>query len=235
MNNAYSWLLFDADGTLFDFEHAEAQALELTLNQAGDQLSLVELEVYRQIFKRINGDLWQLFEVGGITQDSLKVARFAKLVEETGLSGDPQAMSAMYLANLALNSDLLPGAEELLETLAGDYQMAIITNGLKAVQRPRFGRATITHHFAAIIISEEVGVAKPDPRIFEAAFEAMDRPRREDVLIIGDSLTSDIAGGINFGIDACWYNPQRRPRQDGMVIQYEVQSLYQLAELLKVE
>jgi len=235
MNNAYSWLLFDADGTLFDFDRAEAQALELTLNQAGDQLSLAELDLYRQVFKRINGDLWRLFEDGGISQDALKVTRFAKLVDETGLSGDPQAMSAMYLANLALNSDLLPGAEELLKALDGNYQMAMITNGLKSVQRPRFGRAAITAHFAAIIISEEVGVAKPDPRIFDAAFEAMGQPRREEVLIIGDSLTSDIAGGINYGIDTCWYNPNQRAKPGDMAIRYEVQTLFQLAELLSVE
>jgi 2-haloacid dehalogenase len=235
MKKAYSWLLFDADGTLFDFDSAEAQALQLTLSQAGDHLEPAELASYRQAFKRINGDLWRLFEDGGISQDTLKVARFAKLVDETGITADPVAMSTMYLANLAKNSDLLPGAESLLETLAGEYQMAIITNGLKAVQRPRFGRATITHHFAAIIISDEVGVAKPDPRIFDAAFDEMDQPQREEVLIIGDSLTSDIAGGINYGIDTCWYNPHGRPRPADMVIQYELQNLHQLTQILSVE
>ena len=235
MNKTYSWLLFDADGTIFDFDRAEAQALQLTLAQASDRLGPEELAVYRQAFKRINGDLWRLFEDGGISQNTLKVARFAQLVDETGLHGDPQAMSAMYLANLALNSDLLPGAESVLETLAGRYQMAIITNGLKAVQRPRFGRATIIAHFTAIIISDEVGVAKPDPRIFDAAFDEMDQPKREEVLIIGDSLTSDIAGGFNYGIDTCWYNPQERPRPADMIIQYEIQSLLQLPTVLSVD
>jgi 2-haloacid dehalogenase len=235
MKKAYTWLLFDADGTLFDFDSAEAQALQLTLNEASDHLGPQDLAAYRMVFKRINGDLWRLFEDGGISQDTLKVARFAKLVDETGLSGDPQAMSAMYLANLALNSDLLPGAESVLETLSGHFQMAIITNGLKAVQLSRFGRATITSHFAAVIISEEVGAAKPDPRIFDVAFDEMDQPKREEVLIIGDSLTSDIAGGINYGIDTCWYNPQGRPRPAGMVIHYEVQNLFQLPKLLGIE
>ena len=235
MNKAYTWLLFDADGTLFDFDRAEAQALQLTLAQASDQLGSEDLAAYRQAFKRINGDLWRLFEDGGISQDTLKVARFAQLLDETGLNGDPQAMSAIYLANLALNSDLLPGAESVLETLSGRFQMAIITNGLKAVQRPRFGRATISAHFAAVIISDEVGVAKPNPRIFDAAFDQMDNPNRDEVLIIGDSLTSDIAGGINYGIDTCWYNPQGRVHPADMSIQYEIQTLLQLPKLLGVE
>jgi 2-haloacid dehalogenase len=234
MKNAYTWLMFDADGTLFDFDRAEAQALQLTLTQASDQLGAEDLAAYRMAFKRINGDLWRLFEDGGISQDALKVARFAKLVDETTLNGDPQAMSAMYLANLALNSDLLPGAESVLETLSSHFQMVIITNGLKAVQLPRFGRATITAHFAAVIISEEVGAAKPDHRIFDAAFDEMGQPRREEVLIIGDSLTSDIVGGINYGIDACWYNPQGRPLPADMAIQFEVQTLLQLPKLLGI-
>ena len=235
MKKAYTWLMFDADGTLFDFDRAEAQALQSTLTQAGDQLGPEDLAAYRMAFKRINGDLWRLFEDGGISQDTLKVARFGKLVDETGLNGDPQTMSEMYLANLALNSDLLPGAESVLETLSGHFQMAIITNGLQAVQRSRFGRATITAHFEAIIISDEVGAAKPDPRIFDVAFDQMDQPKREEVLIIGDSLTSDITGGINYGIDTCWYNPQGRPLPAGMVIQFEVRTLLQLPKLLSVE
>ena len=129
MKKAYTWLLFDADGTLFDFDSAEAQALDLTLTEAGDQLGPEELEAYRQVFKRINGDLWRMFEDGGISQDTLKVARFANLLDETTLSGDPEAMSEKYLANLALNSDLLPGAEPVLEALVADFKMAIITNG----------------------------------------------------------------------------------------------------------
>lgn len=232
MTNAYSWLLFDADGTLFDFDAAEVQALRRTLDEAADGLTPEEAIQYRETFRRINGNLWRLFENGGISQDNLKVERFARLVEETGLPGDPHEMSKQYLANLAQNSDLLPGSEEILASLSGEYRLALITNGLKAVQRPRFGRSSIIHHFEVTVISEEVGAAKPDPRIFDVTFAQMGQPSRDAVLIIGDSLTSDIAGGINYGIDTCWYNPASLPRPDGLAITYEIYDLHQLTRLL---
>ncbi len=232
MASGYSWLLFDADGTLFDFDRAEVQALRRTLDQAGDRLAPDEASHYRETFRRINGDLWRLFENGGISQDNLKVERFARLVAETGLPGDPHQLSELYLANLAQNSDLLPGAEEILASLSGEYRLALITNGLKAVQRPRFGRSSIIHYFDVTVISEEVGHAKPDPQIFDVTFAQMGWPSRDEVLIIGDSLTSDIAGGINYGIDTCWYNPARLPRPDGLAITYEINDLHQLTRLL---
>ena len=111
--------------------------------------------------------------------------------------------------------------------------MLLLTNGLTDVQRPRFKASTIGHYFEDWVISEEVGVAKPDPRIFDIAFQRLGGPDRREVLIIGDSLTSDMAGGVAYGIDTCWYNPTGRAADPGLAITYQIQDLDQLPGLLR--
>jgi FMN phosphatase YigB (HAD superfamily) len=110
--------------------------------------------------------------------------------------------------------------------------LALITNGIKEVQRPRFVQSALKDYFTVLIISEEVGTAKPDPAIFEAAFVQMGHPHRDEVLIIGDGLTSDIQGGYNYGIDTCWFNPTRAPRPVNIASQYEITHLTELIPLL---
>ena len=224
----YRWLLFDADGTLFDYDRAEAQAFLETLTSSHISFDKRYLEEYR----RINGVLWQAFEQGSVSQSNLKVERFRQFCQIAEISADPAELSRLYLANLSKGAYLIDGALETVQALAGSYQLAIITNGLKNVQRSRFKLAPITPYFSTIIISEEVGVAKPDPRIFDIAFMQMDNPPKEEVLIIGDSLTSDISGGVAYGIDTCWFNPQGRDRPDGLAIRYEIDDLKQLMSLL---
>jgi 2-haloacid dehalogenase len=110
--------------------------------------------------------------------------------------------------------------------------MMIITNGLADVQRPRFARSAIGDCFADLVISEEVGAAKPHNRIFDIAFEKMQFPKQDEVLIIGDSLSSDIEGGNNYGIDTCWFNPQREPGNEEVEPTYEITALGELLGLV---
>jgi 2-haloacid dehalogenase len=110
----------------------------------------------------------------------------------------------------------------------------IITNGLRDVQRPRIAKSAIGGCFAGVVISEEVGASKPDGRIFEVAFERMGCPRKEDVLIVGDSLSSDMQGGSDYGIDTCWFNPQKKPRDPDVEIDYEIRDLRELLALVEV-
>lgn len=226
----YRWLLFDADGTLFDYDRAEAHALTETFTQIGLGFQNGYLESYRQI----NNDLWRAFEQGEISQEKLKVERFQILCQVLNMTADPAELSKIYLANLAKGIYLIEGAKEMIAVLSAQYRLAIITNGLKDVQRPRFANSAIVKHFTAIVISEEVGVAKPDSRIFDITFKHMGQPGKGEVLIIGDSLTSDIAGGVNYGIDTCWYNPEGRERPSNLNIRYEIRSLSELPGLLEV-
>jgi 2-haloacid dehalogenase len=223
----YQWLLLDADGTLFDYDRAELDALRATCTDAGLHFEPAWLEAYR----RINGRLWEQFERDEVDQETIKTRRFERLAEELDLALEPAGFGRRYLAHLAEGTHLIEGAEETLRALYGRCGLVVLTNGLKEVQRPRLARSAIGSLLNAVVVSEEVGAAKPDSRIFEIAFEQMDQPARHEVLMVGDSLASDIRGGNDFGIDTCWFNPEGRPR-DGIACTYEISCLRQLLQIV---
>lgn len=226
----YDWLLFDADGTLFDYDKAEATALEQTFQALGAPYQPDYLPAYR----RVNSQMWRAFERGEIAQARLKLRRFELLSEAIDMPLDPAQFSDTYLSQLGQNAQLIDGAEAMLQALSGQVNMMLITNGLHAVQRSRYALSPLPAYFADIVISEEVGVAKPAPGIFDIAFEKMGNPAKDRVLIIGDSLSSDMAGGISYGIDACWFNPEGRA-QDGQVgITHEIRSLSELPDIVEI-
>ena len=166
---SYSWLLFDADGTLFDFDLSEKLALQAVLESIRQRFSDHAYTSY----KTINRQLWQAFEKGQIKQSDIKTQRFAKWLEALDIKADVEEVSQYYVAQLAMQGPLLEGALELIQNLSEHYKMLIITNGLKEVQRPRFDASVLRPYFAEIIVSGEVGVAKPETGIFEAAFYKM--------------------------------------------------------------
>jgi 2-haloacid dehalogenase len=223
----YQWLLFDADNTLFDYDQAEATALANSFRQFGLNLDQATGAQYRTI----NAKLWQDYELGHITQQALRVERFRRLFTEAGLALDAAAFSRQYLLNLSQAGQLLEGAEALIRELAAKYRIAIITNGIADVQRPRLENSPIHEFVEAFVISEELGVAKPDPAIFDAAFALMGWPEKTAVLIIGDSLSSDMQGGLNYGIDTCWYNPDNKPAS--LPVTYKIQRLEELHTILE--
>jgi 2-haloacid dehalogenase len=224
----YRWLLFDADGTLFDYDRAERAALEQSLGQIGASFDAGCLTTYRQI----NATLWQRVEKGEITPGDVKVRRFELLLEALDLSHSPAALSASYLDCLANCSELVEDAAAVLGTLHGRYRIAILTNGLTVVQRGRLARSVIRHHISDIIISEEIGAAKPARQFFDTAFARLGQPSKHEVLMIGDSWASDIEGAVQYGINACWYNPSGKPRPGSPEITREIASLRELAEWL---
>jgi 2-haloacid dehalogenase len=224
----YSWILFDADGTLFDYDAAESAALAASFARIGHAFVPEDLEIYREI----NGGLWRDLENGATTQQRLRVERFARLFEAIGVDGDPAPFSDDYTFNLAAQTGLIDGTETAIVTLARLARLMLITNGLAEVQHPRFAASSIRRHFAGLVISEEVGAAKPDPRIFDEAFARMGHPRRSEVLMVGDSLTSDISGGIGYGLETCWFNPDQRRHESDIEPTYEIRHLSELCELL---
>ena len=224
---AYSWLLFDADDTLFDYPLAEGKALRSTFEHFGQ----VYRSEYLQIYQVFNRQVWGEFERGETTTTELRLKRFRLLFEEIGIMLDPQDFSQRYLEALAQASDLLAGAAELLQALTGRYHLALVTNGLKEVQRPRLERSVIRTVIEKIFISEEIGVAKPAAGFFEAVLREIGNPPKNQVLIIGDSLSSDMKGGINFGIDTCWFNPGGKTSE--LPVTYMIKTLGQMLDILK--
>src|SRR5262249_32317018 len=140
--------------------------------------------------------------------------------------------SARYLEKLADCSQLIDGADAVLLALKDNYQMAILTNGLSVVQRRRLERSSIQRYIAEIIISEEIGAAKPARGFFDIAFSKLGNPPLHEALMIGDGWASDIVGACQYGLDACWYNPKGQPRPNGCDITREITSLRELVDWL---
>lgn len=220
----YKWLLLDADNTLFDYDRAEAAALQKAFEQFGYEFQ----PEYASAYRRINHEIWLQFEQGKISQNRLRARRFELLFEAMRIESDPVKFSATYIQNLAEGAYLINGAEKVVKSLVGQVGLVLITNGLKEVQRSRLAKSAIGDCFSDVVISDEIGAAKPDRRIFQVAFECMGNPKKGDVLIIGDSLTSDIKGGNEYGIDTCWFNPAQMACDQDIEIQYEIRRLDEL-------
>lgn len=223
----YEVLLFDADDTLFDFRKAERHAFISTMEDYGYDF---EEEVHLKSYHRINTAIWKEFEKGEITQKKLKVERFRRYREALDLEFAPEDFAAKYMQHLSHASFLYPDSEELLEKLHGKYKMAIITNGLTDVQTRRIRQSKVSRYFEAIVISEEIKVSKPDPEIFTYTLNKLGHEELGSVLMIGDSLSSDIRGGSAFGVDTLWYNPWKKENTSEIKPTYEVGSLMEILD-----
>jgi 2-haloacid dehalogenase len=224
----YAWLILDADGTLFDFQRAEAIALENTPAELGVQVP----GNFSSAYHRINDALWRDFEAGIVTARNIRVERFKRLFEQLNVVSDSDAFSEAFLGNLVRASTFLDGAEELLIGLQRRAGLVLMTNGFADVQHARIKRLGLEDAFDHVIISEEVGVAKPDCGVFDIAFERMGYPDKNRVLMIGDSLSSDILGGSKYGIDTCWFNPDQVANTTDVKPTYEIRQLMDLVDLL---
>ena len=198
----YRKLIFDADNTLFDFDQAEATALVNTLKDFDMPVPEGLLDFYR----RMNVGLWQQLDDKAISIAELKQKRAEQLFAFVGQEADLETFSHHYLDELAGCQHLLAHVSETLQVLSGHCEMAIITNGLSRVQKPRFAGSSIRDHFGALVISEELGVAKPDPAIFAHTCEQMNWQRPDEVLMVGDNYRCDIQGAAGYGMKTCWFN-----------------------------
>lgn len=196
-------VLLDADDTLFDFHLSEREAFALALRSFGVEPSTRMAERYSEI----NAECWKMLEKKQITRPELLVLRYERLFSEFGLQLNSAAVSDRYVEELGKQCHLIDGAEALLRTLTGQYRLYIASNGNQQVQRGRLRRAGIGPYFSDLFISQELGADKPDAAYFEACFARIPAFRREETVIVGDSLSSDIAGGKNAGIRTVWYHP----------------------------
>ena len=217
----YSTLLFDLDHTLLDSDASEIAAYAHTMATIG----LADPDDQFERYLRINHLMWAAVERGEIQPTEVRHRRFEQFVDELGLDADPHAMADAFVWGLGAHGELYDGARDLLDQLAGQASLAMVTNGLSEVQRARIERLDLGDYFDAIVISSEVGATKPRPRIFDTTFEALGHPAKATALMIGDSLTSDIRGGSDYGIATCWYN--RRGQQAGPddVVTHEITDL----------
>jgi len=225
----YDTLLLDADMTLFDFAAAEPAALTETLAAWGFPTG----EAVCKRYSVINDSLWKAFEKGQVTRPQLMSRRFEQLFEELGVSGDPVAFNKLYMENMGHQAHLLPGALETCQELCRDYRLYIITNGASAAQRGRLARSPIQATLSGVFISEELGSQKPDPAFFRQVAEGIPQWDPQKALVVGDSLSSDIQGALNAGLDCCWLNPKGLPYTLARPCTYEIQRIGQLPALLR--
>lgn len=224
----YKTLLFDADDTLLDFHKAESAALTDTLTKHGLPCTP---DIIRR-YSEINDSLWKALERGEIEKSRLRVARFEKFCDEIGISADAVAIADTYAQCLSSKPYVFDGAIELCTELSKHYRMYVVTNGLKMIQTRRFSQSGLSPFFERSFISEDSGFEKPDARYFEWMASQIPDFDRETTLIIGDSLTSDMRGGINFGLDTCWFNYLHKTAPQDVELTYTVHNFDELRSLL---
>ncbi len=225
---SYSTFLLDLDHTLFDTDASEVAAFEQTMLAAGVQ----DAERYFSPYQKINLELWAAVERGEQSPNAIRTGRFERLVAEQGLDADPAQMADDFVAGLGAYGELYDGAHEVLQYLSVTASLAMVTNGLGEVQRTRIERLGLGEYFDAVAISAELGAAKPGAEIFDFVFESLGRPAKESAVMVGDNLSADIRGGINYGIATCWYNPHGRSSAGAAAGDHEIKNLKELGKLL---
>jgi YjjG family noncanonical pyrimidine nucleotidase len=200
----YPTVLLDADNTLFDFDAAEHKALRTVLTDRGYSADAETVGVYL----RLNTALWEAFARGEVEQDFLLVERFRRFEQAMGGDHDPERFNADYLAALASNGDLIPGALELCRNLSQlGCTLAIVTNGATVAQRGRFETSPLRGYIPHLFISQEIGARKPERAFFDHVCRKMGISDKHQAVVVGDNLGSDILGGNRAGIDTIWYDP----------------------------
>lgn len=220
----YSWVLFDADETLFSFD--AYQGLQTMFSRLGVEFSREDFEEYQLV----NKPLWVKYQDGEVSAQQLQEDRFVAWGERLNIH--PSELNRLFLDAMADICKPLPFVVEALEQISKHARLGIITNGFTQLQSIRLERTGLSHFFDHVIISEEVGTAKPDVAIFNVALEKMGFPDKKQVLMVGDNPHSDVLGGLNAGIETCWLNVDEAPTPEGITPHYEVKCWKELQTLL---
>ena len=221
---AYEWILFDADDTLFHFDAFSG------LQRMFSRFDVEFSEQHYEDYQRINKPLWVDYQNGSINALQLQQRRFDGWADSLQVTA--QQLNSAYMAAMAEICSPIAGAASLLNALKGKARLGIVTNGFTELQQIRLERTGLRDHFEVLVISEQIGVAKPHRDIFDHALSLMGNPPRERVLMVGDNPASDILGGLNAGLDTCWLNVDKRPSPAGITPHYQISSLPELENLL---
>ncbi len=224
---SYHTLLFDMDETLLDYRRSAQECLKYTCKRNHIPYNEQVVDLYH----RINDQLWRALERGELSRERLRYLRFALLGEGLGIPVDSDACNRDYVQVMSRSGYPLPGALELCQNLSQRYDLYLVTNGSTETQYGRLNQSGLAPYFRQMFVSQEVGAQKPSPLFFQRVFQAIGNPNPQQVLIIGDSLTSDMAGGKQAGIDTCWLAPLSEP--DSVGCTWRIQQLEQLPAILE--
>ncbi len=225
----YKWILFDADNTLFDFTYSQKKALEQCLLDFGYEFN----DKIFNIFTRLNNEIWTAYDENKISHEEIKTLRFKRLFDELGKNNaDINAFNNKFIEKLIEHSKLIEDTDTYLEKLYGKINMAIITNGMKEVQRPRFEKFPHKSKFEHIFISGEIRKSKPNKEYFEHVHKTTGALEKSNYLVVGDNIIADIYGGKNYGFDTCWYNPNMISDKNRKYADYEIQNIHEMDKIL---
>ena len=227
MKTRYDIILMDADETLFDYVKSARASLNATLTKYAIPHDDSTWDTYREL----NNALWRKFERGEITKPKLQTERFDALFEVLGAKVDSADFNRDYMLGLAEGGYALPGAEELCQALYPHVKLYIITNGFQFTQERRIERSPLKPYITKMYISEQIGAQKPQKEFFDAVLADLGEVDRSRILVFGDSLTSDMQGGVNAGLDTCWYNPEGKDPA-GLHLNYEIAELMELVPIV---
>lgn len=223
----YTSLFLDLDNTLLDFNKAEAYAIRQVLISHGLPSDVKAVKTY----SAINKSFWESFERGEIPKSRIFTERFVKLLEVFDADGDPEAFSREYGAKLSEGYFTVEGAFPVLDYLKQKgYRLYATTNGNSATQYRRIEGSGLKPYFNKIFVSENAGCQKPEKGYFDYVVSNIPESDKTKMLIVGDSQSSDILGGLNAGIDTCWYNPEHLPAK--YPSKFEISTLDRLKEIL---
>ena len=228
----YDIILFDADNTLLDFDADMDAAFEATYQETGLAAQKPYSREMLQSYYTINESWWRKFEQGQCTKSELFTGRFQEYIARHGFSCDAAWLNDQYFIHLAKGGRLLPGAMELVKDLAPRYRMYIVTNGNATSQKERLLRSGLMDYIADFYVSEAIGAAKPDIRYFRYVFTQIGETDTAKYILVGDSLTSDIKGAQNAGIDCIWYNPGALPNTLRKAATYEAENFDSIRKIL---
>jgi 2-haloacid dehalogenase len=223
------FLFLDLDDTILDFHKAERIAICKTIRDFGVEPTEEVLSRYHTI----NKWHWEQLELGKMVREEVLVGRFAMLFQEFGVAVDAVTVARTYEKNLSIGHYFLPGAEEAVDALSKKYRLFLASNGTASVQKGRMTSANLYRFFETVFVSQEIGHNKPSKAYFDACFATIADFDPAKAMIVGDSLSSDILGGINAGIKTCWVNPAHAAPKSSITPDYEIEALHQLPALLE--
>ncbi len=225
----YPYLLFDADDTLLDFSRNGDKAFSLLCAKYSFPCN----EESRALFEAFNQPLWRGLERGTITKEVFKTERFRRFLDALHRSEDPEEVNRDFMEFLGRGSFLMPYAEEVCRELAQEHQIYILTNSVESVHTDRMQRSLIAPYVKESFVSECVGYEKPNKFYFDYVLEHIPGITRDNCLLIGDSLTSDMQGGINAGLHVCWYNPTCQDVIGTLPVDYIIHDLRELLAIVR--
>ena len=222
------FLFLDLDDTILDFHKAERIAIAKTFREFGLEPTDAVLDRYHII----NKQHWEALERQELTRDQVLEGRFRVLFREMGMEVDAAAVAKAYEHNLGIGHYFLPGAEEAVKRLSAKYPLYLASNGTASVQHSRLTSAGLYPYFRETFVSQEIGYNKPSREYFNACAARIPGFDPEKAIMVGDSLTSDILGGIQAGMRTCWVNPEHKKAREDIRPDFEIESITQLEQLL---